>query len=82
MPPFKSSGKINLDASIRRLLGIFDKPKGADFSKKCLNVNRAELLRFESSAIKYLLSNEKLHPTAETLLIQFVLMQIWNNLGR
>lgn len=40
------------------------------------------MLGFERSAIEFLQSNEHVHPTAETLIIQFLLMQLWNNLGR
>lgn len=79
-PPFKSSGEVNLDASICRLLHVFKSDK-IPF-KHSLIVNKGEMLKFEQSAIKYLQSNDRIHPTVETLLIQFLLMQIWNNLGR
>lgn len=82
MPPYKLSGNVNLDTSVCRLLYMLETPVAEDSSRRSLIVTRKELLEFEKSAIKYLQSNEHLHPTKETLLIQFVLMQIWNNLGR
>lgn len=38
------------------------------------NANQAEQLDFEKATIKYLQSNERVHPSREVLLIQFLLM--------
>lgn len=79
VPPFKSSGLDNISAALRQLLHLVE---GQPFSSmmRTVQVDRAELKEYENSIIEHLQRMDQLHPTEATLKLQFLLMQIWNNL--
>lgn len=81
-PPFTTIGNVNLNVPICRLLSAYIEMPGKNVSEFFLKANKNILLNFEKSAVKFLEDNEHLDPTNETLKIQFMLMLIWNYLGR
>lgn len=81
LPTSSTHSNVNADVSICRLLEVFTAAEEDD-GASALVVNRNEMLKMEKSAIKYLDDNHDHNPNEETLLVEFSLMQIWNNLGR
>lgn len=80
-PAFNSTGNQTLDVSSCRLLALMDGVPEQNFTK-LMPVTREELRLFEKAAVNFLQKNDHLHPTMETMKIQFVLTQIWYLLMR
>lgn len=73
--------KQSLDALSSRLLALLDGIPEKDVTK-LMPIPQTDLPMFEGAVVTFLRRNNHLHPSMETLKIQFLLTQIWYLLMR